>query len=118
MGEDPFETVAIAYRQPQAMVMLSMFHAYGIPAYAKNFGHVSVASPVTLALGGIPIRVHRDYAEEARDMLAEAAERGQGEAPAMTQSLEERLIKVPALLLMMLMGTPPSPRLSATIVPR
>jgi hypothetical protein len=118
MGEDPFETVAIAYRQPQVLVMLSMFHAYGIPAYAKNLGHISVACPVTLALGGMPIRVHRDYADEARELLAEAAGREDDEAPAMTQSLEERIVKVPALLLMMLMGTPPSPRLSATIVPR
>ena len=66
MSDDPFETVAIAYSQPQAGVILSMFEFYGIPAYGANLETIRVNTPLTLALGGIPIRVARDFAEEAR----------------------------------------------------
>ena len=116
MDEDPFETVAIAYTQPQVAVMLSMFGWYGIPAYAKNFGHIGVDCPVTLALGGFPVRVHREFAEEARGLLAEAADRCL-EEPAKPQPLAYRIAKVPFFLLLA-MGAAPPPRLSATLVRR
>ncbi|MBO9712427.1 hypothetical protein [Sphingomonas sp.] len=117
MSDEPFETVAIAYRAPQIAVMLSMFEWYGIPAYAKNAGHSGVDCPITLALGGIPILVHRDHADDARALLIEAAERIEQE-PAAPQPLAYRLTKLLAIPALMLLSFIPPPRLSATIVGR
>jgi hypothetical protein len=75
MDDDPFETVAIAYSQPQAAVLMSLFQWHGIPAYAQNIEMVRANSPLTLALGGIPIRVHREAAVDARELLADADRR-------------------------------------------
>ncbi|MCW3846937.1 hypothetical protein OF829_06770 [Sphingomonas sp. LB-2] len=111
MSDDPFETVAIAYSQAQADVILSMFAWYDIPAYAKNIAHARADPMLTLALGGFPIRVHRDVAEEARALLEEAADR-EHEAPPV-QPLHERIAKVAFLGVI---GMTPQPRLSATIV--
>jgi hypothetical protein len=113
MSDDPFETVAIAYSQAQADVILSMFAWYDIPAYAKNIAHARAVRVLTLALGGFPIRVHRDFAEEARGLLDEAAER---EHEPLTEPLADRLGRLPLLGLLLLFGAPPQPRVSASIV--
>jgi hypothetical protein len=117
MDRDAFETVAIAYRPAQVAVMLSMFEWYGIPAYAKNAGHSGVDCPITLALGGMPIRVHGDYAEEARTLLDEAAERVEAE-PDPPQPLGYRMTKLLAFPILLFLAIIPPPRLSATIVRR
>jgi hypothetical protein len=117
MGPEPFETVAFAYRPPQVAVMLSMFQYYGIPAYARNAGHSGIDCPITLALGGMPILVHRDYAEEARALLDEAADRVEAE-PCRPQPLGYRLLKLIASPVLLMLSIVPPPRLSATIVRR
>ena len=113
MPDDPFETVAIAYSQAQADVILSMFAWYDIPAYAKNIAHVRADPALTLALGAMPIRVHADFAAEARGLLDEAAER---EQEPITEPLADRLARLPLLGLLLLFGAAPQPRVSATIV--
>jgi len=110
MSDDPFETVAIAYSQPQAGVILSMFGWYGIPAFAQNIEHVRVSPPLTLALGGIPIRVRRDFADEARALLAEAAERPD---ESIAEEVGERVAKV---IFCGVLGITPPPKMSAEIV--
>lgn len=115
MSEDPFETVAIAYSQSQAGVILSLFEWNGIPAYGANLETVRTSALLTLALGGIPIRVAREAAEEARAILNEAAERAQEEAPA-PEPLSDRVAKVGLLGVLGLMAVAPPPRLSAEII--
>lgn len=109
--EDPFETVAIAYRPAQVMVLLSLFEWYGVPVYAKSFWHVSTDWQLALALGGIPIRVDREFAEEARALLSEVAD-GYVEEPAEPQSLAYRIMKVVLGFFLLV----PPPRRSAVIV--
>lgn len=114
MSEDPFETVAIAYTQSQAGVILSLFAWNGIPAYGANLETVRTNTPLTLALGGIPIRVAREAAAEARALLTEAAEREHEEAP---EPLSDRVAKVGLWgVLGMSAGGVPPPKLSAEIV--
>lgn len=109
---DPFQTVAIAYSQPQALVLLSLFGWHGFPAYARGLEHARADCPMTLALGGIPIRVLSEVAEEARALLAEAAEREVEErAPS---PLAYRIGKVLGLGVI---GAAPPPRVAASIVP-
>ncbi|MEP9359110.1 hypothetical protein [Sphingomonas sp. KR3-1] len=114
MGDDAFDTVAIAYSQPQALVILSLFEWNGLLAYAGNLEHARAACPLTLALGGIPIRVMRDDAAEARALLTEAAER---EATGIHEELGERVAKLMVFgIFGLLLGIAPAPRVSATII--
>jgi hypothetical protein len=95
-------------------VILSMLAWNGIPAYGMNLETIRASASLTLALGGIPIRVARDHADEARMLLGEAAERVT-EAPPPRQPLGYRIVKTLAFALI---GAPPPPRLSATITAR
>ncbi len=111
MVDDAFETVAIVYSQPETAVMLAMFAQYDIPAYALGFDHARTAWPIVLALGGIIIRVHHTVANDARELLAEVAQR-----PA---AIRPRLILNPVLhilfgVLGMLLAAPPPTRATAT----
>ena len=81
MADDSFETVAIVYNQPETAVMLSMFAFYGIPAFPVGLGHSQIAPTMTVALGGILIRVPSFAAAEARELLAEVAARPQAVRP-------------------------------------
>ena len=110
MSDDPFETVAIAYSQAQADVILSLFAWNDIPAYGANLETVRTNPPLTLALGGIPIRVHCDFADEARAILTEAAEKPY---EPLAEPLSDRIWRT--AFFAVLGGTPP-PRLSAEIV--
>lgn len=115
MSDDPFETVVIAYSQAQAGVILSLFAWNQIPAYGANLETIRANAPLTLALGGIPIRVAREAAAEARAILTEAAEREAEEARD-AEPLSDRVAKVGFLGVLGLMGAVPPPRLSAEIV--
>ncbi|MDF7775333.1 hypothetical protein P1X14_08750 [Sphingomonas sp. AOB5] len=116
MSDDPFETVVIAYSQSQAGVILSLFEWNGIPAYAMNFETVRTNPALTLALGGIPIRVAREAAADAREILNEAAEAGAQEQ-SLYAPLSERVANVGLLGMLVLLGSgPPPPRLSAEII--
>lgn len=118
MSDDPFETVAIAYSQPQAAVILSLFEWNGIPAYAANLETVRASTPLTLALGGIPIRVLREAAAEAREILTESVERTpeeeESEAPA--ETLSDRVAMVGFVGVLGMMAVAPPPRLPVEIV--
>lgn len=113
MDDDPFETVAIAYSQPQAGVLMSLFAWHGIPAYAMNLEMLRTDPGLTLALGGIPIRVARKAAEDARALLAEAEDRVEEvRAP---DPIGERITMT---LFCGLTGMTPPPKRSAVIVKR
>lgn len=111
---DPFETVVIAYSQPQAAVLMSVFAWHDIPAYAQNIETVRANSPLTLALGGIPIRVHREVVGEARELLAAAVADPE---PPVARSVGRRASSgLGALVGFLCAGIAPSPRMSAVIV--
>lgn len=67
--DDAFETVAVSYSQPEAAVMLSYLAWHGIAAFALS-EHARTDAGLITALGGIPVRVHRVAAGEARALLA------------------------------------------------
>lgn len=111
---DPFETVVIAYSQPQAAVLMSLFQWHGILAYAQNIEMVRTNTPLTLALGGIPIRVHREAAAEARALLADAVADSE---PPPTRSIGRRVTSgLGGLLGFVLGGVAPPPRISAVMI--
>ena len=67
---DRFETVAIAYSQPEIAALRSCLEGHGIWTVSMSQGHASAHVGLTLALVGIAIRVHSDDAEDARAILA------------------------------------------------
>ncbi len=113
-GADPFATVAIAYTQPQAAVLLSLFEWHGIPAYAHGIEMVRANAPMTLAMGGIPIRVRRDCLIDARALLAQAAD--DPEPAAVRPAAKRATSGAVALLCFLLGGVSPPPRAAAVIV--
>jgi hypothetical protein len=107
MSGDSFETVAITYSQPEATVILSMFAFYGIPAYPVGFAHARAMAPLTVALGGIQIRVHVAALAEARELLAEVAERPQAVRPRL---IDNALINgIIVMMVCFLLGVPVPP---------
>jgi hypothetical protein len=92
MADDSYETVAVTYSQPETAVMLSMFAWYGIPAYALGSEHARIAPYLTVGLGGMPIRVHPDALEDARELLAEVAARPQAVRPRIIDNPATRLM--------------------------
>lgn len=73
MSEAPgpdFETVAWVYSQPELAVLLAMLANEDIHVLPIARHNASVDYALTLALGGIELRVHREQAEEARLLLA------------------------------------------------
>lgn len=65
-----FETVAIVYSQPQLALFLSLFEQERIWVVPMSNFHVSVQWNLTLALGGVQLRVHPSDADAARKLLA------------------------------------------------
>ena len=113
-ADDPFETVVIAYSQPQAAVLMSLFQWHGIPAYAQNIEMVRANSPLTLALGGIPIRVHREAVADARALLADAVADPE---PPIARSVGRRTTSgLGALVGFLFAGVAPPPRVSAVVI--
>ena len=110
---DRFETVAIAYSQPEIAVLRSCLEGQGIWTVSMSQGHASVEIGLMLALGGVQIRVHSDDAEEARAILA-----GIGQAPYRGRIYtDNRLIDL-ALTVMILVAfaVPPPARLPAVFL--
>ena len=112
MTVDSFETVAITYSQPETAVMLSMFAFYGIPATPVGLGHVQIAPMMAVALGGILIRVPSSTAAEARQLLAEVADRPQAVRPLRIDNPVMNGIIV--VLFSLLTGTVPPTRTGST----
>ena len=106
MADDSYETVAITYNQPETAVMLSMFAFYGIPAYPVGFEHARTMSTLMVALGGIQIRVHASAVDEARELLAEVAERPQAVRPKL---IDEPVVNGFIVTLFCLFGGAPVP---------
>jgi hypothetical protein len=67
---DRFETIAWVYSQTELAVLLSRLEHEDIHVLPVARGHASVEWGLTLALGGIEVRVHAAEAEEARTLLA------------------------------------------------
>ena len=82
---------------------------------AQNIETLRTNCPLTLALGGIPIRVARDCAKEARDILAEAAEREDpDDSP--PETLGERVVAAGFIGVLGMLAVAPPPRLGVEIV--
>lgn len=111
--EAPLELVAIIYRQDELAVILSRLENAGIWSFRHSAGHAAASAPMTLALGGIRLFVHRDEAQAARALLAEGGpwERIGG--------VYENLLWldwVVALMLIVLTTTPPPARIPSVII--
>ena len=112
MTDDSFETVAIVYNHPETAVMLSMFAFYGIPAMPVGLAHSQIAPTLMVALGGIAIRVPGWAADEARELLAEVAERPQVMRPRLIDNVV--LNGVIVVLFCMIGGPVPPTRTGST----
>jgi hypothetical protein len=64
------ETVAIVYSQPQLALFLSLLEQERIWVVPISYAHVSVQWSLTLALGGVQLRVHASDADAAWKLLA------------------------------------------------
>ncbi|WEJ99115.1 MAG: hypothetical protein P0Y59_19545 [Candidatus Sphingomonas phytovorans] len=106
MADDSFETVAIVYNQPETAVMLSMFAFYGIPAIPIGLAHSQIAPNLMVALGGVLIRVPDYAANEARELLAEVAERPQAVRPRL---IDNAILNGVAVVLFCMIGGPVPP---------
>ena len=109
---DRFEKVAIAYSQPELAALRSCLEGHGIWTVSISQGHASADVGLTLALGGIAIRVHSDDAEEARAILAgieQARYRGR-------IYTDNRLIDLALTVMILAFGVPPPARLPAVFL--
>lgn len=68
--ENRFETVAWVYSQSELAVLLSFLASEDIYVLPVARGHASVEWNLTLAFGGIEVRVHEAEAQNARVLLA------------------------------------------------
>ncbi|HMJ93177.1 MAG TPA: hypothetical protein VK472_03660 [Allosphingosinicella sp.] len=111
---DRFETIAWVYSQTELAVLLSLLKNEDIYVLAIGRGHVSVQWGITLALGGVEIRVHPADAAGARALLA-----GIDRTPSRRGVFcEDRLLDILILLILFFLGCFAVPsRLPATFVP-
>lgn len=65
-----FETVAWVYSQSELAVLLALFTHEDIHVVPIGRHNAGVDYAMTVALGGVEIRVHAEEAEEARTLLA------------------------------------------------
>ncbi|HYJ52349.1 MAG TPA: hypothetical protein VEW04_04185 [Allosphingosinicella sp.] len=71
VSPDCFETIAFVYSQTELAVLLSLLEHEQVSVVPIGRGHASVDWPITVALGGIELRVHTTDAARARALLAE-----------------------------------------------
>lgn len=67
---DRFETVAYVYSQSDLVLLLSLFDHADVHVQKAGCGHASVEWDLTIALGGIALRVHEEDGDDARALLA------------------------------------------------
>lgn len=68
---DRFETIAFVYSQPELAVLRALLEHEDIWVAPVGRGHISVDWTITVALGGVALRVHEADAARARARLAE-----------------------------------------------
>jgi hypothetical protein len=66
---DRLETVAVAYSQSQLSLLLSLFESEGIWVTAPSYQQIAVQWWMTVALGGVELRVHESQLEAALALL-------------------------------------------------
>jgi hypothetical protein len=73
MAEPPSDFTAIAhvYSQPEADVLVATLQAYGFTVLAGSRGAISIMPDLMVALGGLPIVVPTEQAEDAIALMAE-----------------------------------------------
>jgi hypothetical protein len=97
---DRFATIAFVYSQTELAVLLSLLANEDIYVLPIARGHASVEWHLTVALGGIEIRVHAADAAAARALLA-----GIDRTPFRGRILfDNRLLDVAAVLLLFFTG--------------
>lgn len=67
---DRFETVAYVYSQSDLALLLALFESEDIYVFGVGRCHASVDWALTVALGGVELRVHAEDAVDARAVLA------------------------------------------------
>ena len=101
----PLETVALAYSQPELAVLLSLLEDRGIPAFPFHRGQISVLWTQTVALGGVPVQVLLEDADEARAELKAVGRSW----PTNGVYADERWLDIILLLLMLVVFLMPPP---------
>lgn len=69
MPGERLETVAIVYSQSELALLLSLFEREKIWVTAPSYHQIAVQWWLTVALGGVQLRVHESEAEAARGLL-------------------------------------------------
>jgi hypothetical protein len=109
----PLETVAVAYSQTELAVLLSLLEDRGIPAFPFHRGQISVHWTLTVALGGVPIQVPLEDADEARAELKAVGRSW----PTNGVYADERWLDIILLLLMLVVFLmPPPARIPAFVI--
>ena len=67
---DRFETVAFVYSQDELALLLSLFESEGIWVVPVAYQHAAVQWTVTVALGGVALRVREVDGDAARALLS------------------------------------------------
>ena len=109
----PLETVAVVYSQNELAVLLSLLEDRSIPAFPFHRGQISVLWTLTVALGGVPVQVPLEYADEARAELKAVGRSW----PTNGIYADERWLDIVLLLLMLaLFVMPPPARIPAFVI--
>lgn len=109
----PLETVAVAYSQSELAVLLSLLEDRGIAAFPFHRGQISVSWTLTVALGGVPVQVMLEDADEARAELKAVGRSW----PTNGIYADERWLDIILLLMMLvLFWMPPPARLPAFVI--
>ena len=109
----PLETVAVAYSQTELAVLLSLLEDRAIPAFPFHRGQISVQWTLTVALGGVPIQVPLDDADEAR---AELKAVGRSWTASGIYTNERWLDLVLVVLMLVVFWMPPPSRIPAFVI--
>jgi hypothetical protein len=109
----PLETVAIVYSQTELAVLLSLLEDRGIAAFPFHRGQVSVQWTLTVALGGVPVQVLLEDADEAR---AEFKAVGRSWPTTGVYANERWLDLILVLLMLVVFWIPPPSRIPAFVI--
>ena len=113
MRDGDFVTVAWVYDRSELSILLSLFEDRGIWVVQVGAQHIAIDWSLTVALGGVELRVHAEDAEAAWDLLA-GLDRT---APRRRFFLDNWLLDIALMLALFVATGMPSPaRLPATFV--